>query len=65
MCLGGTHHVYIPHFTPPVPMPSIEDITNMPIVRGDFAPDHSQSGLAHACLIDPAISRLLGSITYN
>jgi hypothetical protein len=46
-------------------MLSIEDITNAPIVRGDPAPDHSQSGLARACPIDPATSRLLGSMTYD
>ena len=47
------------------PMPFIEDITNAPVVRDDPAPDLSQSGLARVCPIDPATSRLLGSITYD
>ena len=46
-------------------MPSIEDSTNAPVVRDDTAPDLSQSGLARANPIDPATSRLLGSITYD
>ena len=46
-------------------MLSIEDITNAPVVGDDTAPGHSQIGLARVNLIDPATSRLLGSITYN
>ena len=46
-------------------MPSIEDITNAPVVGNDTAPDHSQIGLARVNPIDPATSRLLGSITYD
>ena len=49
-------------------MPSIEDITNAPIVRDDPAPDQSQFGLTRVLPvnpIDPATSRLLGSITYD
>ena len=43
-------------------MSSIEDITNVPIVRDDTAPEYSQIG--HVCVtIDPTTSRLLGSIT--
>jgi hypothetical protein len=46
-------------------MPFIEDITNVPTVRGNTAPDLSQNG--HVCVIqiDPATSCLLGSITYD
>ena len=46
-------------------MPSIEDITDAPAVRDDTAPDLSQIGQAHVFPIDPATSRLLGSITYD
>ena len=46
-------------------MPSIEDITNAPIIRDDTALDISQYGLARANPIDPATSCLLGSITYD
>jgi hypothetical protein len=46
-------------------MLSIEDITNAPVVRDNTAPNHSQIGLTRVIPIDPAISRLLGSITYD
>jgi len=45
-------------------MSSIEDITNAPVVRDDTAPEYSQIGHARVT-IDPATSRLLGSITYD
>jgi hypothetical protein len=40
-------------------------ITNPPVVSNDTAPDLSQNGHARANPIDPATSRLLGSITYD
>jgi hypothetical protein len=46
-------------------MPSIEDITDAPAVRDDTAPDLSQIGQVRAFPIDPATSRLLGSIMYD
>ena len=46
-------------------MLAIEDITNAPMVGDDTAPGHSQIGLARVNPIDPATSRLLGSITYD
>ncbi len=46
-------------------MPSIEDITNALVVRDDPAPDQPQFGLTRVLPIDPATSRLLGSITYD
>jgi hypothetical protein len=46
-------------------MPTIEDITNAPVASDDTAPDLSQIGSARAIPIDPATSRLLGSITYD
>jgi hypothetical protein len=46
-------------------MPSIEEITDAPVVRDDAALIPSQSGLTRTCPIDPATSRLRGSITYD
>jgi hypothetical protein len=46
-------------------MPSIEDITNAPVVRDDPAPDQPQFGLTRVLPIDPATSHSLGSITYD
>jgi hypothetical protein len=47
-------------------MPSIENNTADALaVRDDPAPDQSQLGLTRVIPIDPATSRLLGSITYD
>jgi hypothetical protein len=43
----------------------MSSITSPPVVRDDTAPDLSQTGHARATPIDPATSRLLGSITYD
>jgi len=43
-------------------MSSIEDVTNAPNMS---APDLCQNGSARAIQIDPATSRLIGSITYD
>jgi hypothetical protein len=49
-------HVYIPPFPRTCcPMPSIEDITNAPVVRDDTALDLSQIGQVRVFSIDPAI----------
>ena len=45
-------------------MLSIKNITNAPAVRHGTAPDPSQAGSARDS-IDPATSRLSGSITYD
>jgi hypothetical protein len=46
-------------------VPFIEDITNVPAVRGDTASDLSQNGHMRVIQIDPATSHLLESITYD
>jgi hypothetical protein len=61
----GTCRVYIPHSSPCRPMMSIENITNVPIVRDDTAANHSQIGQTRVIPIDPATSHLLGSIMYD
>jgi hypothetical protein len=64
-CPGGTRRIYIPPSPRTYrPMLFIEDITNVPAVRGT-APDLSQNG--HTCVIqiDPTTSCLLGSIMYD
>jgi len=40
-------------------------ISSLPVVNDDTAPDLSQTGHARVIPIDPATSRLLGSITYD
>jgi len=51
---------------PPIPCRPMSSITSPPVVSDtDTAPDLSQIGQARVFPIDPATSRLLGSITYD
>ena len=66
MFRDGTRSTFITvPLSPCRPMPSIEEITDAPIVRDEATLVASQSGLMHTCPIDPAFSCLLESITYN